>query len=140
MPSEATLVLGGLIKQRNDKTYNGIPILSRIPLLGPLFRSTTYNKQREELVILIRPSVTFTPKESVRVTETEQEALRLEPDLEQSLFESNHRERGVEVRRPLPLLREEPMLKDKEVRPVKSSKVKPAVIKTSEKTTVEKVK
>jgi general secretion pathway protein D len=79
--------LGGLIKQRNDKTYNGIPLLSRIPLLGGLFRTTSYVKNREELVILIRPSVTFTPGQAVRVTETENEALRLEPDLEQTIFE-----------------------------------------------------
>jgi general secretion pathway protein D len=124
VPSEATLILGGLIKQRNDKTYSGIPLLSRIPLLGPLFRTTTYNKTREELVILIRPSVTFTPKEAVRVTETEQEALRLEPDLEQTIFDVNHRERGVEIRKPLPLLRDEPVLNDKDVKPAKPVKAK----------------
>jgi general secretion pathway protein D len=136
VPSEATLVLGGLIKARNDKTYNGIPLLSRIPLLGPLFRTTTYVKTREELVILIRPSVTFTPKESVRLTETEQEALRLEPDLEQTIFDPNHRERGIEVRRPLPLLRDEPVLIEKEVKPVKSSKAKTTT--TTTKTAVTK--
>lgn len=132
VPSEATLILGGLIKQRNDKTYSGIPVLSRIPLLGPLFRTTTYAKSREELVILIRPSVTFSPKEAVRVTETEQEALRLEPDLEQTIFDPNHRERGVEIRRPLPLLRDEPVLRDgpvlndKNVKPAKATKAKSA--------------
>jgi type II secretion system protein D len=124
VPSDATLILGGLIKQRNDKTYTGIPLLSRIPLLGPLFRTTTYNKTREELVILIRPTVTFTPKEGVRATETEQEALRLEPDLEQTIYDVNHRERGVEIRKPLPLLRDEPVLNDKDVKPAKPVKAK----------------
>lgn len=137
VPSNATLILGGLIKQRNDKGYQGIPVLSRIPLLGPLFRTTTYTKSREELVILIRPSVTFTPKESIRVTEDEQEALRLEPDLEQTIYDPNHRERGVEIRRPLPLLRDEPFLRDeplfneKEVKPVKSSRSKTSATKTN---------
>ena len=124
MPSDATIILGGLIKQRNDKTYTGIPLLSRIPLLGGLFRTSSYIKTREELVILIRPTVTFTPEESVRVTETEQEALRLEPDLEQTIFEKNHRERGIEVRRPLPLLRDEPVFIEKEVKPIKATKAK----------------
>jgi type II secretion system protein D len=119
VPNNATLVLGGLIKQRNNKSYTGVPLLSRIPLLGSLFRSTTYDKTREELVILIRPTVTFTPAESVRAAENEQEALRLEPDLEQTIYEPNHRERGVEVRKPLPLLRDEPVLNDKDTKPVK---------------------
>lgn len=140
VPDNATLILGGLIKQRNDKTYSGIPLLSRIPLLGSLFRTTTYNKTREELVILIRPTVTFTPAESVRVTETEHEALRLEPDLEQTIYETNHRERGVEVRRPLPLLRDEPVLDEKSVKPAKPVKAKATNTSTTTTTTRSKSK
>jgi type II secretory pathway component GspD/PulD (secretin) len=109
VPSNATLVLGGLIRQRSEKTYTGVPIISRIPLIGPLFRNSTYAHLREELVILVRPVVTFTPKESVRASEDEQEALRLEPDLEQTIYLPQHRERGPA---PLPVRRAEPVLRD----------------------------
>ncbi len=95
VPNLATLVLGGLIKQRNNKTYSGIPLISRIPLLGPLFRSTSYDKSREELVILIRPVVTTTPPESVRAGERESEYLRLEPDLEHTLFNGQLKQRSA---------------------------------------------
>jgi len=93
VPNGATLVLGGLIKQRNTKSYSGVPLISRIPLIGPLFRSTTYDKSREELVILIRPVVSITPDESMRNTEREGEFLRIEPDLEHTLMEKQVRRR-----------------------------------------------
>jgi type II secretion system protein D len=105
VPNNATLVLGGLIKQRNEKTYSGIPLLSRIPLLGGLFRSTTYDKTREELIILIRPVVTFTPGETVKATEREQEFLRLEPDLEHTITDAQLRQRAAPeavLRKPAP--------------------------------------
>lgn len=93
VPNGATLVLGGLIKQRNEKTTSGVPLVSRIPLLGNLFRSTSYNKSREELVILIRPVVSVTPSESVRSTEREGEFMRIEPDLEHTLIDPQLRQR-----------------------------------------------
>ena len=37
-----TLVLGGLIKDKREKTTRGIPLLKDIPILGNLFRSTYY--------------------------------------------------------------------------------------------------
>ncbi len=86
VPHEATLVLGGLIRQNNNKTSSGVPYLSKIPWLGALFRSTSDTKSREELVILIRPVVTFGPDEDVKARERAQEFLNLPPDLEPSIY------------------------------------------------------
>ena len=112
VPNNGTLVLGGLIKQRNNKSFTGIPLISRIPVIGPLFRTTTFDKSREELVILIRPVVTQSPRDSVRATEKEQEYLRMEPDLEHTVIDKNLRERTFHseeiLRRPVaPGLRDE---------------------------------
>lgn len=52
-----TLVIGGLIQDRNDESTSGIPILSKIPLLGNLFRFTTRNNGKTELIILLTPKV-----------------------------------------------------------------------------------
>jgi MSHA type pilus biogenesis protein MshL len=49
------VIIGGLISTKEVKVETGIPILSSIPLLGNLFKSTKIEKQRRELVILIRP-------------------------------------------------------------------------------------
>ena len=38
--TDATIILGGLIQDNKGRSYTGIPILSRIPGIGALFRST----------------------------------------------------------------------------------------------------
>ncbi len=52
-----TIVLGGLIQDQRTKAGNGLPFLSKIPYIGPLFGSTNKKMNRTELVILITPRV-----------------------------------------------------------------------------------
>ena len=56
-----TIILGGFISNSRDKSSSGVPLLKDIPILGALFRSTTLNKNKQELIILIRPTVLPTP-------------------------------------------------------------------------------
>jgi general secretion pathway protein D len=56
-----TIVLGGMIQSSKNKSDSGIPLLKDIPGLGYLFRSTSVDNQRTELIILIRPTVLPTP-------------------------------------------------------------------------------
>jgi general secretion pathway protein D len=55
--SGQTIVLGGLISEKNTHDKNGVPWLYKLPLIGALFGETTKNKERTELVILITPRV-----------------------------------------------------------------------------------
>jgi type II secretory pathway component GspD/PulD (secretin) len=64
-----SLVIGGIIRTDKSKGYTGIPFLSRIPLLGYLFRSTSEVLERNELVILITPYVIASPEEGQAITE-----------------------------------------------------------------------
>ncbi|MGI8820826.1 MAG: secretin N-terminal domain-containing protein [Chthoniobacterales bacterium] len=66
-PNCSTVVLGGLITERTDRGQSGIPVLSRIPVVGGLFRNTTKTKNRQELVILMRPEVTMTKADISRI-------------------------------------------------------------------------
>lgn len=50
-----TLVLGGLIYEKNTQNVDKIPILGDIPGLGNFFRNTNSEKQKNELVIMITP-------------------------------------------------------------------------------------
>jgi pilus assembly protein CpaC len=50
-------VLSGLIKNEEGKSTEGLPGLSRIPVLGALFGSRDFKENRTELVILVRPSI-----------------------------------------------------------------------------------
>lgn len=52
-----TLVIGGLIQESEQKTVQKIPFLGDLPLLGPIFRSTTTSKSKNELVIMITPKI-----------------------------------------------------------------------------------
>jgi general secretion pathway protein D len=52
-----TIALGGLIKDHSDNTVSGIPVLSNIPILGNLFKTTSNEHDRTELLVLLSPKV-----------------------------------------------------------------------------------
>lgn len=52
-----TLVLGGMIQESEQKTVTKIPVLGDLPIIGPVFRSTSTNKEKSELVIMITPHI-----------------------------------------------------------------------------------
>jgi pilus assembly protein CpaC len=53
--SGQTLAIAGLLSDSSNQTDNGVPGLGQIPVLGAAFRNDNYNKQEEELVILVTP-------------------------------------------------------------------------------------
>jgi general secretion pathway protein D len=79
----ATIVLGGLIEENKNKTSSGIPYLSRIPYVGALFRGTTSDKTRQELIILMRPEVTLTKLDAYRLRQKQEDRTHFGPELEQ---------------------------------------------------------
>lgn len=52
-----TIIIGGLKKDKREKTVNKIPIVGDIPLIGFLFRRTSDSTERTELVILLTPHI-----------------------------------------------------------------------------------
>ena len=62
MRDHDTVILGGMIYTEKDKSASGVPFLMDIPLLGYLFRSSSTNNTRDELIVLIRPTVLPTPE------------------------------------------------------------------------------
>ena len=53
-----TIIIGGLRKDSRTKTVKKIPLLGDIPWLGALFRSTSDELIKNELVILLTPHIT----------------------------------------------------------------------------------
>ncbi len=51
------LVLGGLIDDQVTENETAVPLLSRIPLLGALFRSRSVQNSKQNLMIFIRPVI-----------------------------------------------------------------------------------
>ena len=79
----STIVLGGLITDSKEKNNTGIPYLSRIPVLGALFRSTTDKKDRTELIILMCPQVTLTKLDLYRLRQKWEDNTHFGPELDQ---------------------------------------------------------
>ena len=67
--NDDTIVLGGLINDRDNTITTAVPILRDIPLLGPLFRSDTINNRRTELLVLITPRVVHDRRRARKLTE-----------------------------------------------------------------------
>jgi general secretion pathway protein D len=73
VPDKSTVVIGGLISDTTKRTTSGLPWLSDIPLLGYLFKDTSKSKERDELIIMIQPTVVETDADQIEVNEAEKE-------------------------------------------------------------------
>jgi pilus assembly protein CpaC len=70
-----TLVVGGLLQQQDAELTQKVPVLGDLPVIGPLFRSTSFQRQDSDLVIFVTPTIvepdaghtpqTGTPKQEV---------------------------------------------------------------------------
>lgn len=54
-----TIVLGGLIKESNNKVHDQVPILGSIPVLGWLFKNRTTTRSRSQLLIFVTPHIYY---------------------------------------------------------------------------------
>ncbi|MBF0160969.1 MAG: secretin and TonB N-terminal domain-containing protein [Magnetococcales bacterium] len=50
-------VMGGLMQDETNKNMDGVPYLSKLPVLGPLFSYRNDGNTKKELVIFLRPSI-----------------------------------------------------------------------------------
>ena len=57
VPDGATLVIGGLMEDEDDFQIQGLPGLSRMPVLGYLFGNRQKTEGRRELVVLLTPHI-----------------------------------------------------------------------------------
>jgi len=80
----STIILGGLIQEQKQKQTEGFPYLSRIPVIGAAFRSTSSGKQRQELVILMCPQVTLTKLDQYRLRQRWENTTHFGADLDQN--------------------------------------------------------
>jgi len=52
-----TIIIAGLMQEKNEENYTGVPVLQSLPLMGGLFRYKTETKRNSELVIMITPTL-----------------------------------------------------------------------------------
>ena len=68
------VVLGGLQKDSNTKTRNGMPLVSEIPVIGLLFGSNSHDKSRDEIVFFIQPRILRTTADADRAAREQAES------------------------------------------------------------------
>ncbi len=81
-----TVMLGGFIKASKSTSRTGVPFLQDIPLLGVLFSQRSDSKGREELIVLMRPTVLPTPELAAKQTLIEEQRL---PEVSRAAAEEN---------------------------------------------------
>jgi type II secretory pathway component GspD/PulD (secretin) len=63
--SGATLIIGGLIDSKTERTQSQLPLLGDIPGLGAAFRSRVDTHRKTELVVFLTPQIISTSGESL---------------------------------------------------------------------------
>jgi general secretion pathway protein D len=77
--SGESIVLGGLIREKKGRTTSGIPLLSKIPVLGAAFGHQDLSRSRTELVLVITPKIV---SDTIQAREVTDELRRKLPSLE----------------------------------------------------------
>jgi general secretion pathway protein D len=67
--SGETVLLAGLIRDNDNNSQAGVPGLMKIPLLGRLFSNSRREGSRQELLVLIKPTVISTATEARGLTD-----------------------------------------------------------------------
>ena len=76
----STIALGGLIEDTADETEQGVPLLSRIPILGWLFKFQENRKRKTNLMVFLRPTIVRSAEESTRYTQDRYEYIVRQQD------------------------------------------------------------
>jgi general secretion pathway protein D len=67
--SGESIVLGGLIRESRRRQSDGLPILSKIPIIGAAFGSQNFNRERTELILVVTPKIVSDTQQARAVTE-----------------------------------------------------------------------
>ncbi len=75
-----TILLGGLITEREERTISGVPVLVHVPVLKHLVSTTSKTKNRDELLIFIQPKIVDTEEDLIGANLDELGRANLTPD------------------------------------------------------------
>lgn len=87
--SGETMVLGGLITDNKTIASSGLPYLSKIPYIGGLFGTQSFNNNRTELVLMITPRLLSNNQQAIDVSEEFRRKLGGLSDIMESIGKPN---------------------------------------------------
>ena len=76
-----TIVIGGLIQDSEENITNKVPLLGDIPGLGWLFKTTSKNRKKTNLIIMLTPQVVSTASDMARITADQQKSFETGADV-----------------------------------------------------------
>lgn len=79
--SGETILLGGLLKEEIINNTTGIPLLSKIPFLGELFKSHSKKKDKTEIIIALTPTIVENDEVGRPMVETQETTPALQDKL-----------------------------------------------------------
>lgn len=74
------IVLGGLIRSDETDTYERVPLLGDIPVLGAAFRKKSKSKTNANLMVFLRPTIVREPTDLADTTRERYEYMRTEQE------------------------------------------------------------
>lgn len=86
-----TVVLGGLIDDKKDKTTYKVPCLGDIPGLGFLFRQESDSNEKTNLYVFLTPRVIQSPNESDQVTKEKRDHIEKLRESNIKLYKKNQK-------------------------------------------------
>jgi general secretion pathway protein D len=72
-----TIVLGGLIQDDNSQSVNEVPLLSKIPLLGHLFRAKSHSQTKRNLLVFLQPIILRNSQNAVDLAAKQYNQIRI---------------------------------------------------------------
>jgi general secretion pathway protein D len=96
-----TILIGGMVSENVTDNKDGIPILSKIPILSWFAGSVANNKTRQEIVVLITPRVIRNPADAEKVTSQYSERFKnVEKEINYDIYNKRDRARKEKEKSP----------------------------------------
>jgi general secretion pathway protein D len=73
-----TVILGGIIREQDDKTINKVPVLGDLPVLGNLFRSRGVTKAKTELMVFLTPRIVRNADQAAIMTQEQRRQIHVQ--------------------------------------------------------------
>jgi pilus assembly protein CpaC len=96
-----SFALAGLIQSDFNNTVNAIPLLGQVPIIGALFRSTNFNRQETELVMVVTPRI-VRPVQAGTTLATPTDRVQEPSDLDMFLLGKTENVQPLRPMNPLP--------------------------------------
>lgn len=74
-----TIVIGGIISKQKSVTIQGVPILRKIPIIGPLFEDKKKEESRSELLVFLTPHIILDDAQVDALTEGQSKRMTINP-------------------------------------------------------------